>query len=96
MSFKVQFFKAIPFFFLLFRDRLTADACLKHSWIKSIPAAKNLKKNKKNLKNVSKNNNYYLFDASNKTMSVASTQDVINPGDEDEWEWEDEALVSLI
>merc|ERR1719464_1591943 len=75
-------------------DRLTADACLKHSWIKSIPAAKNLKKNKKNLKNVSKNNNYYLFDASNKTMSVASTQDVINPGDEDEWEWEDEALES--
>ena len=45
---------------------------------------------------MSKNNNYYLFDASNKTMSVASTQDVINPGDEDEWEWEDEALVSLI
>ena len=29
-------------------------------------------------------------------MSVASTQDVINPGDDDEWEWEDEALVSLI
>jgi len=76
-------------------DRLTADACLKHPWIKSIPDGKerNLKKNKKNLKKNKKNNNYYLFDSSNKTMSVASTHEDGN-WDEGEWEWEDEDLGS--
>ena len=76
---------------------MTADACLKHPWIKSIPDGKerNLKKNKKNLKKNKKNNNYYLFDSSNKTMSVASTHEDGN-WDEGEWEWEDEDLVSLI
>ena len=78
---------------------MNAEACLKHSWINSISENgqdRNLSANKQNLKNVSTNNNYYLFDASTKTMSMASNhEDLINEDDE-EWEWEeDEDLVSF-
>ena len=76
-----------------FRDRLTAEACLTHCWINSISEGpdRNLTANKQNLKNVSSNNNYYLFDASTKTMSVASNHEtLINAEDEEEWEWEDD------
>ena len=86
---------------LSFRNRLNAEACLKHSWICSISESgpdRNLSANKQNLKNVATNNNYYLFDASTKTMSMASThEDLINE-DEKEWEWEweeDEDSVSF-
>ena len=58
-----------------YRKRLNAESCLKHPWINSISASqqeRDLSANKQNIKNVPKNNKYYLFDAASKTMSVAS------------------------
>lgn len=62
---------------------------MKHSWLTSISAAPetdlstNLKTNLKS----SGNNNYYIFDASTKTISHAEE---INEDDEWEWEYETE------
>ena len=72
---------------------------MKHSWIKSIQentTDRNLSANKQNLKNIAANNNYYLFDATTKTMSIASNHENLINENNEEWEWEeDEDIVSF-
>ena len=76
--------------------RLTAEACLKHSWLSTvIPNDKDLKSTKQNLKSQSNSSNYYLFDSNTRTMSVASNHEEIVPEDEEEeWEWDEDTDVT--
>ena len=82
-----------------FRKRLSAEACLKHSWLNSVVPEKDLSNTKNNLKtNVSSSHaNYYLFDSNTRTMSVASNHEEIVPegnkdDDDEEWEWDEEEI----
>ena len=79
-----------------FRKRLSAEACLKHSWLNSVLPEKDLSNTKNNLKtNVSSSHaNYYLFDSNTRTMSVASNHEEIVPegnDEEEEWEWDEDS-----
>eukprot|EP00093_Oithona_nana_P011563 11563.XXX_17929_13097_1 [CDS] Oithona nana genome sequencing. len=76
--------------------RLSAEACLKHSWLNSVLPEKDLSNTKNNLKtNVSSSHaNYYLFDSNTRTMSVASNHEEIVPegnDEEEEWEWDEDS-----